>query len=290
MHLFLNFLKIGAKPINIVYPLPLASFLAFSLSKSSLETFLLSYLFCFFFFTAVNLWNHVNDAEGDLRGGKEEAIFLIEKRKEAIVFSITFYALSSLLIPLTKDILAFPTFLICIFFTWIYSDKIFFGKRFRRFKEDYRTELLTYAIVTPSFFILLWSFFSQLTLKGLCFALILSLIYFSAVLLKDIKDITADSLAGYKTLAIIFSPLKLFKLSALFFVTTIFLIVNFSIADLFPRSAMITGLILLPVFYSILSIKKQHWELSLKTLRELRVYTFSYPLTLVIFAILSLEV
>ncbi|MDI9609976.1 MAG: UbiA family prenyltransferase [Archaeoglobales archaeon] len=285
----MNFLLIGSKPINIVYPLPLASFLALVLSKSNIESFLISYLFCFFFFTAVNLWNHVNDAEDDAKGGKEEAIFLIERKKEASFFSVILYLLSAIFILFTKDAIAIPAFLICVAITWIYSDKMLFGRCLRRLKEDYRTELLTYAIVTPSFFILLWSFFLQISIKGICFALILSLIYLSAILLKDLKDLTSDTLAGYRTLAVIFSPEKLFKSSAFLFTMTIFLIAFLSFVELFPKTTAITVLMLLPVLYSTISIKKQNWELSLKTLRELRVYTLSFPLTLIVFAILSFE-
>lgn len=287
--LFLTFLKLGAQPVNIVYPLPLASFLAFSLSKSSLENFLISYLFCFFFFTAVNLWNHVNDAEDDLRGGKKDAVFLIEKGKEATIFSLSFYILSASLIPLTRDSVAIPAFIVCFALTWIYSDKFFFGKRFRRLKEDYRTEILTYALVTPSFFLLLWSFFSSFSLLAICFSVVVALIYFSAILLKDLKDLSADSLAGYRTLAVVFSPATLFKFSALIFLASLILIIALSFAEIFPKRSAITAFILLPLSYSLISIRKKNWELSLETLKELKIYTLSYPLTLAVFALLSFE-
>jgi len=98
MALFL-FLKIGSKPINVAYPLPITSFLVFSLFVDlSILGFVISYLFCFLFFTATNLWNHLNDAEDDLRDGRKEAKFLIEKRKEGVMFVVAFYILSLLVV------------------------------------------------------------------------------------------------------------------------------------------------------------------------------------------------
>lgn len=288
--LYFDFLKIGSKPINIAYPLPLTSFLAFSLSKSGLFEFMFSYIFCFFFFTAANLWNHVNDAENDARDGRKDAIFLIKMRKESTFFSIILYSLSALMLLFSKHSISIPLFVICALMTWIYSDKLFFGKKFRRLKEDYKTELLTYLIVTPSFPALLWTFFAPISITTALFSSISASIYLSGIVLKDLKDITADSLAGYKTLAVKFSPKALFKLSVLIMISTIFFIAIASLIGLFPSRAFFTISMLIPIFYSISYIKKYDWELSLRTLKAIKVYTFSFPATLILLAILSLEV
>jgi len=129
---YFNLLKVGSKPINIAYPLPLTSFLAFSLSNSGILEFAISYVFCFFFFTAINLWNHVNDAEDDARDGRGACgIFLLENRRKATFLVLLFYTISALMLPLTKDTLAGLLFFICLIFTWVYySDKILiWGKR-----------------------------------------------------------------------------------------------------------------------------------------------------------------
>ncbi|MEM0202982.1 MAG: UbiA family prenyltransferase [Archaeoglobaceae archaeon] len=285
-----DFLRIGAKPINVAYPLPLTSFLALSLSKSGFFEFLISYVFCFLFFTAVNLWNHVNDAEDDAKVGKKDAVFLIKAKREATIFSALFYFFSALLLIFSKDPSSFPLFLICALLTWIYSDKRFFGKRFRRLKEDYRTELLTYLIVTPSFPAILWTFFAPLSTTALAFSSIFALLYLSGVLLKDLKDITEDAIAGYRTLGVVFSPETLFKISASLLVSTILLIPIFSLLSLLPLRSALTALMLIPVLYSIFSIKKRNWELSMKTLGAIRIYTFSYPTSFILLAILSLKV
>lgn len=287
---FVNFLKIGAKPINIAYPLPLTSFLAFSLSNSGIFEFLLSYLFCFSFFTAVNLWNHLNDAEDDARDGRIDAIFLIEKKREATIFATTFYFLSAIMLLFTKDPISIPLFIICAVFTWLYSDKLFFGRKFKRFKEDYRSEVFTYLVVTPSFPALLWTFFSPICTTGFIFSLIFALLYLSGVLLKDLKDMTADATSGYRTLALVFPPQTLFKLSSLLLTSTISLIPILSLLNFLPTRSAFVAVLLIPIFYSIFSIKKRNWELSMETLNAIRLYTLSYPTSFALLSILSLKV
>jgi 1,4-dihydroxy-2-naphthoate octaprenyltransferase len=286
---YFNLLKVGSKPINIAYPLPLTSFLAFSLSDSGILEFAISYVFCFFFFTAINLWNHVNDAEDDARDGREHAIFLLKNRRKAVIFVLFFYAFSALMISLAKDAIAVPLFLICSILTWIYSDKIFLGKKIRRFKEDYRTEILTYIIVTPSFALTLWTFFSPANSIGLFFATIFALLYISGVLLKDIKDYSADTLAGYKTLAVIAPPLTLFIISFFIFLITIFIIVTLSITKIIPKQLVFTGFMFIPLTYSILSIKKAGWKINSTILNAIKIYTVSYPLIILFMAILLLS-
>jgi 4-hydroxybenzoate polyprenyltransferase len=287
---YFNLLKVGSKPINIAYPLPLTSFLAFSLSNSGILEFAISYVFCFFFFTAINLWNHVNDAEDDARDGREHAIFLLKNRRKAVIFVLFFYAFSALMISLAKDAIAVPLFLICSILTWIYSDKIFLGKKIRRFKEDYRTEILTYIIVTPSFALTLWTFFSPVNSIGLFFATIFALLYISGVLLKDIKDYSADTLAGYKTLAVVALPSTLFTLSFSIFFITIFVVVMLSILEVCPKPLILTSFMFVPLLYSALSVKKANWVISLENLHAIKIYVFSYPATIFLMAILSLKV
>jgi 1,4-dihydroxy-2-naphthoate octaprenyltransferase len=285
---YFNLLKIGSKPVNIAYPLPLTSFFAFSLSKSGILEFAISYVFCFFFFIATNLWNHVNDAEDDARDGRGNSVFLLENRRKATFLVLLFYTISALMLPLTKDTLAGLLFFICLIFTWVYSDKILIGKKIRRLKEDYRTEILTYLIVTPSFALLIWTFFSQIDTLGFSFAMIVSSLYISGVLLKDIKDYSVDSLAGYKTLAVVASPLTLFILSFSVFLVAISLVLVLSILRVIPRTLVLTTIILIPLTYSILSIRKAKWEISLKTIKNIKLYTLCYPTIILLMGILSL--
>jgi 1,4-dihydroxy-2-naphthoate octaprenyltransferase len=257
----------------------------------SILGFVISYLFCFLFFTATNLWNHLNDAEDDLRDGRKEAKFLIEKRKEGVMFVVAFYILSLLVVIFfSHDSRAVFAFAISLLMTWLYSDKMFAGRYIRRLKEDYRTELLTYIFVTFAFFSLIWMFFSPINQRGIAFAVITSLFYISGVFLKDIKDITADTLAGYRTLAVVFKPQTLFKISATFNVLTLLLILFFSVTGIFPVIGGLTALVLIPVLWAVYSIRKRGWLLSLETVRYIKVYTFSYPLSLTLLGVLSLVV
>jgi len=98
------------------------------------------------------------------------------------------------------------------------------------------------------------------------------------VLLKDIKDYSADTLAGYKTLAVIASPLTLFIISFSMFLIAISLVVTcLSILRVIPKQLVLTTFMFIPLTYSILSIRKAGWEISLKIMNAIKLYTVSYP-------------
>ncbi|MBO8179235.1 MAG: UbiA family prenyltransferase [Archaeoglobus sp.] len=285
--MILKLFKIGSKPATIAYPLPLVSFLGFCLS-GDLISFVASYLFALFFFTAINLWNHVNDAEDDFRAGRAEAEFLIYKRTEATAFVISCYVVSSLLVfwgSKDKEI-ALLTFLISALLTWIYSDKIFIGRILRRLKEDYRTEILTYLITTMSFFLLFWTFFSKVSMIGISFALVLSAIYLSGFFLKDIKDISADIEAGYRTLAVVFPPGTLLKFSVFSFVVAIILAAISPLLT-FPSNLVFLFIMLIPLLYCITGFCKHHWKIDKNIISELKIYTKLHLLSILSIAVLS---
>ncbi|WP_456329349.1 UbiA family prenyltransferase [Archaeoglobus sp.] len=285
--MILKFLKIGSKPATIAYPLPLVSFLGFCLS-GDLMSFIVSYLFALFFFTAINLWNHTNDAEDDLRAGRAEAEFLIHKRTEATAFVISCYVISSLLVVWgSKDKeIALLAFLISALLTWTYSDKIFVGRFLRRLKEDYRTEILTYLITTTSFFLLFWTFFSKVSMIGISFALVLAAIYLSGFFLKDIKDISADVEAGYQTLAVVFPPGTLLKFSVFSFAVAIILAAISPLLT-FPSNLVFLSIILIPLLYCIIIFHRHKWKINKNILPELKIYTKLHILSILSIAGLS---
>uniref|UniRef100_A0A7C2SEE1 Prenyltransferase n=1 Tax=Archaeoglobus fulgidus TaxID=2234 RepID=A0A7C2SEE1_ARCFL len=282
-----KFLKIGSKPVTIAYPLPLVSFLGFCLS-GDLISFVESYLFAMFFFTAINLWNHVNDAADDLKAGRMDAEFLIQRREEATAFVIVCYVISCLLVLLgSKDKeIAILTFLISALLTWIYSDKIFIGRFIRRLKEDYRTEIMTYIGTTTSFCLLFWTFFSKVSLEGVSFTIVLSAIYLSGFFLKDIKDISADIEAGYRTLAVVFPPSTLLKFSVFLFIVAIVLAAISPLLT-YPLNLIFLFITFIPLLYCIHGFWRFNWKINKKILPELKTYTKLHILSILSLAILS---
>jgi len=286
--MILRLLKVGSKPVTIAYPLPLVSFLGFCLS-GNLMSFIVSYMFAMFFFTAINLWNHVNDAEDDLKAGRAEAEFLIYKRREAIAFVIVCYLISCLFVlwrSKDKEV-ALTAFLVLTVLTWIYSDKIFIGKFIRRLKEDYRTEFVTYLITSTFFPLLIWTFFSKISMIGISFALVLSAIYLSGFFLKDIKDISADIEAGYRTLAVVFPPSTLLKFSVFSFLAAIVL-ATISPLLAYPINLIFLIVMLVPLYYCVVGFRRYHWKINKNILSELKTYTKLHILSILAIAVLSM--
>ena len=251
-------------------------------------SFVVSYLFASFFFTAINLWNHVNDAEDDLEAGRVEAEFLICKRKEATAFVIVCYIVAYLLVlwwSKDKEI-AVAAYIILTVLTWIYSDKIFIGRFIRRLKEDYRTEIITYLITSTSFPLLIWTFFSEVSTVGVSFALVLSATYLSGFFLKDIKDISADIQAGYRTLAVVFPPSTLLKFSVFSFIVSI-MFAAFSPLLIYLSKLVFLLVILIPLLYCALRFHRHSWKIGREILSELKAYTKLHILSILAIAALS---
>jgi len=125
-----------------------------------LQSFLLTLLFSFTFYPAVNIWNHVNDIKEDILGGKYNVFAENETVKAfGIIFAVVLYLLALVILLITnlKSSLILILYAICLLITWLYSDRMFFGKIIRRFKDHYITELLSFIMFYPSFTILLCS-------------------------------------------------------------------------------------------------------------------------------------
>jgi len=241
------------------------------------------------FFTAANLWNHINDAEDDLKAGRAESAFLLENRSYGVAVVVSFYLLAFLLAFFgTKDReVAVVAFFIASLFTWLYSDKIYLGRFFRRFKEDYRTEVLTYVFCTISFPLLVWTFFSELSLTGLAFSASMGVMYFSGFILKDLKDISADSEAGYNTLGVVFPPSLLLKLSVGLFLVSVCIITIASILGAFPKASILISTIFVVLGLLIYLFNKESWKITPKLVRPLKIYTNTYLIVLLLLGMVS---
>ncbi len=274
---FFSVLRVGAIPPSFVYPFPIASFVAVAISGASIEEFVLSYIFCFLSFTASNLWNHVNDLEDDLRAGRSEAKILAENFHTALTVSVSFYMFSAVVFVLFSKVLSlFPLLVLCIILNWMYSDKMLLGRIIRRLKEHYVTELLTYVLLIPSFFLVFWTFFNELSKSGLAFSFVMSVYYISAIFLKDLKDISSDEKAGYRTLAVVFDPRTLLKTSIVINILGSILILIFSVVGIFPELCALSSAPILLVLYITLGLWKKGWRLSKDLIPLLKLYPYTY--------------
>ena len=282
---FLKLIKLGATPPSIVYPYPFIPFLAFVLSRGSFIDFLISLIFVSTYFSAINLWNHINDAEDDVKAGRKESEILLKIRFKATIFVLMLYIIAFIFVILrSKSAIAPLLYIIIAVTTWLYSDKMFVGRFIKRFKEHYVTEVLTYLITVPLFFTVLWSFFSDIDLKCLGFTSIATVLFLSIVVLKDIKDISADLSAGYKTLAVVFSPQGLLKTS--FILNALYYILIFALSILiFPKTVIIGLVPFLLFLYIVYNMQKRKWLIDISSINLVKLYVYSYLISLMLICI-----
>ena len=277
-------LKLGSSPATVVYPYPIVPFLAFAISKATVADFIISLVYVFAYCTAVNLWNHINDAEIDVKfGDRNELLILLQYKREAIAITIFLYLLAFFVVLAKTNTLVTLCYTISVIITWLYSDRIWIGKYIRRLKENYILEIVTYSIVLPLSSIVLWCFFSELNYHCIVFSTIITVVLFSSVMLKDIKDISADLQAGYKTLAIVLPPEKLLQISLIFSYTYYILLFIFSCTlCLFPKFSAIGLFPLLLLIYSTFNLHKKSWEISYKTIKFIKIFVYSYVASLIL--------
>jgi 1,4-dihydroxy-2-naphthoate octaprenyltransferase len=202
------------------------------------------------------------------------------KKEHAILISILLYAISiliSLLIYLYLRNPLIPIFLILwAIFTWIYSDRVFFGKFFKRLKDDWRGEVITYSIAFPSYTLALYLIMDNNLQKGLAVAFPMLFFGLSALLLKDIKDITEDRNAGLRTLGVVFSPSLLLRGSSHFLILYYLSIFLLTFFGLFKLSTLIL-IVPFSLFFvkTYLHFRKKNWEIEEEDLCAIQVMSFT---------------
>ncbi len=288
--LFSKILMLSAQPITIGYPLPIMALLVFALAGGEMTFFLKYIVICYIFFPAVNLWNHLNDIEEDLLSGKKTILTMnVDTRKIILILVIFLYSLSIYsYLYFSYNFNGFIFFFIVLVLTWIYSDKLVFGRYFTRFKERYYTEILTYVLAYPLFILALWSMFHPVTYRALALAVLMVFLGLWGLFLKDIKDISGDNLAGLKTLAVRFTPLKIFQISLVFLILFYVSITIFAILGFFPRlSYFCTAFIILPI-YVLIVLYRNNWEFKSNLVTPLNVMTFGNIIALVLLSFFGL--
>ena len=285
---FIEILKLTAKPLNIIYPIPILQFLVFSQANLNVESFFYALAFSFIFYPAVNLWNHINDVKEDVLAGKynvfaeSNTLKIIGTIIVLVLYSLSFF----LMIEFSKQkLISLILFTICLTITWLYSDRLILSRIIRRFKDHYITELFSFVISYPSFTLLLWTFFDKLCMKS--FALSISVLFFIlfGVFLKDIRDISGDEKAGLKTLSVVFSPKTLLKLAILSIALYYLSLVIFTTCNLFDITTLLTLIPMILFLYSTWNFIRNGWLLSSQTSKHLEHIILSNISSLILFVI-----
>ncbi len=287
MKTIINILKISSEPPSLVYPYPLIPFAAFALAKTSILKFVAALLFVFAYCSASNLWNHINDLEVDIKFGRKNFEFLFKYRYVLILYIFALYFLGALILYFVSFNRYFSLMLyfICFIILWLYSDRLLLGKKIKRFKENYLTEFLTYTIVTPISAVVLWSLYRPISTKGILFAIMVTFLCLSIFVLKDLKDISADTYAGYRTLAVVFNPKILIKLSFILNFVYYIILCIFSLFGVFPITCLL-GMATLPIyFYALVSLKRNSWIPSISQEKIIKMYVYSYMISILLFGI-----
>ncbi len=262
-------LKSSAKPLNIIYPIPILQLLIFSQSKHDLNSFISALIFSFLFYPAVNIWNHVNDVEEDILGGKYNVFAECNVVKiVGIAISIILYLTS--LAFLIKNNISLFLYIICFLVTWLYSDKLFFGRIMKRFKDNYITELLSFIIFYPSFTLLIWTFFDYINIKSLAVALTVLFFILFGVFIKDLRDISGDERAGLKTLGVVFNPNDLIRFALTCIILYYISIAIFTSLGIYNIYTIIAILPIILTIYSIIIIGRRDWIISIETITHFK--------------------
>ncbi len=278
VHIVYKLLKLGATPTTLVYPIPLIPIFAWLLASASVLDLFVVVAFVSLFYNAINLWNHLNDLEEDLAAGKSGSQVLVQVRDKVKTLVIILYLVCFFIVLIqSKTQSAALLYVVVAAVTWLYSDKIYF-KRISgfRLKEKYQWELLTYIVVPPAFFALIWALISVFSYRAMAFVSVSSIYYLSGALLKDLKDISSDMEAGYATLAVVFDPQILFKTSLLLNFLNHALIVFFSMAYL-PIGCIFGSLTFFVLLKVLLDMRRYGWRLGSEVYNTLKLYPLVYP-------------
>ncbi|MFP3908915.1 MAG: UbiA family prenyltransferase [Halobacteriota archaeon] len=286
-----NLIKLSAKPASIIYPYPIAALLAFSVSSDlNVLSLIKAVVFSSTFYAGVNLWNHVNDLEEDIKGGKKTVITENSEYQSNFAYLPAGLYSASILLAFfwSVEIIGFVAFFAAASVTWIYSDRILFGKKIRRWKDHYLTETLSFVVFFPCFFIMLWTIYTSISLKGIGFSLMLTFFMLSGSVLKDIRDITGDKLAGLKTLGVVFLPENLLKTSFLLISIYYFSILLLAIQNILPSQTILSTIFFAGIVYNIKHFVANNWNITLESRKPLTIMYYSNLGSLLALIILGL--
>ncbi|ADC65602.1 conserved hypothetical protein [Ferroglobus placidus DSM 10642] len=273
----------SAKPPTIFYPIPLLPILIVGFADGSLLDIAIVILFTSLFYSALNLWNHVNDYKEDFEAGKNTPFIYDNVRKATTAYVFLAYALSLVIFfTLSSTPLGKILFTIVLLLTFLYSDNMITKLRL---KKHYATELLTYIVCVPSFILSLHDLVKPINDKAVLLSLSFSPFVISTVFIKDLKDISEDRRAGWKTLGVVFEAENLIKtffcLNILFYITFAAFSQKFiKISPIFPIAFS-----LIPAYYFVKS-SKENWAISFELARRVQMTVYAGFFFTIIYAVL----
>ncbi len=276
-----DLLRLCNTPPSIISPYPAFATSLFLISRPNLDISDLPILLAGIAVTLLsnfgsNLWNHWNDLKEDKAQGKKTILISDPSmRKTSLYIATIFYAASILYVYYLSIQFKRPIYLyfsIWALATWWYSDNLILKKITGiRLKEHFMGELFTYATAWPMYTLSIWMIYSDLNAKGVIIILAFLLLSISALLLKDLKDISGDRKAGLKTFGVMFLPSQLIKYSC-------YLMVLYYLVILNPVSLNFLGIgfliMLLPFVYFFKNIffhmYKKGWNLDSGDLKAMK--------------------
>ncbi|AGK60502.1 hypothetical protein Asulf_00475 [Archaeoglobus sulfaticallidus PM70-1] len=260
MKLAKDIFLLSCTPLSIFYPIPLIQLFIFALSGNrEIGDLINTILFTFPFFAAVNLFNHVNDIEEDLLAGKNNIFSDKKIRNLGLIIVLVLYSSSILFyFSIKSEYIIYP--IITLIFTWLYSDKIVFGRYIKRLKEHYITEVLTYTVTAVTFALSIWFIVSDFNVRAYCAVAVVLFINLWTVFLKDLKDVSSDKLAGLYTMAVKFSPETLYTASTVILIALYLSIFLFSMNNILPRPAILVSFVGFFPATVLIKLVKSEWD------------------------------
>ena len=272
-------LKLCNTPATIYSPFPLFAISLFLISRNELSVYDLPVMFAGIVVSWLltfpsNLWNHCNDLKEDKAAGKKTILTqdsLMQKR--AIFIALMLYACSLLFVYYLSYEFKRPIYLyalIWVITTWWYSDNLILKKLIGfRLKDHYLGELAAYSIAMPMFTLSIWLVYSDLNSKGIIITLAVFFFSISALLLKDLKDISGDKKAGLKTFGVVFFPSQLIRYSCYLMVLYYLALLN-----LITLSSYGILVITIPFIYflknTFIPMYKKDWALGTEDFQALK--------------------
>ena len=272
-------LRLCNTPASIISPFPFFAISLFLLSHKELyhlPVLLSGVTVSLLSNFASNLWNHCNDLKEDMMQGKKTILTQhIHMQKIAIFVSILLYTTSLLLVYYLSIELKRPIYLyfsIWVIVTWWYSDNLILKKITGfRLKQHYMGELVTYSIAWPMYTLSIWLIYSKLNASGIIIALAFFFFSISGLLLKDLKDISGDRIAGLKTFGVAFKPSQLIKYSCIFMLLYYIVVLSPITLNLLSTGILV---VMLPFIYflknTFIHMYRKNWTIDIGDLKAIK--------------------
>lgn len=267
--------KYSLNPQNIIFPYPIIPLIVGLFGGDPLDI-LKPVILTFIFYPAINLWNHINDAEDDFRAGRDTPFLDDRAKRFGIAVVFTLYFLSAVCSYMFGGAVCLGFFAVVLSATFLYSDNMIFKVRLKR---HFLGELAVYLISIPAYILMLYSSVAEIDLIGIKLAILFTPLMLSTVFIKDLKDISSDSNAGLLTLGVVFNPetlLKAFAFSILLYFFFVFLMFygTFLVVSTIPVFGVAAG---------IAGLAKHRWRVSDSNVKYYFAIFYSALLSVILF-------